>query len=67
MTSGGQPEDPSAMNGSEVEPVPLPDLSEVTLTELRGMESPVLAYCIKRLQREITDSEAATAGFNSVV
>ena len=67
MTSGGQPEDPFAPNGSEVEPVPLLDLSAVALTELPSMESPVLADCIKRLQREVADSEAATAGFNSAV
>ncbi len=67
MTAGGQPENPSVPGDSEAEPAPLPDLSAVPLTELRTIESPVLAACIVRLQREVADSEAATAGFNSAV
>jgi len=67
MMPGDQPEQPSALNDLEAELTPLIDLSTVRLTDLRTTESPVLANCIRRLEREVADSEAATAGFNSVV
>ena len=67
MTPGHQPEHPSALNDLDAELTPLVDLSAVPLAELRTTQSPVLANCIRRLEREVADSEAATAGFNSAV
>jgi FXSXX-COOH protein len=67
MTPGEQPEHPPALNDLDSEPAPLIDLSTVPLTELRTTQSPVLDNCIRRLEREVADAEAATAGFNSAV
>ena len=67
MTPGNQPEHPSALNDLDAELTPLIDLCAVRLTELRTTQSPVLDNCIRRLEREVADSEAATAGFNSAV
>jgi FXSXX-COOH protein len=50
-----------------IQPVPLPDLSDLPLAKLRDAESPVLIKCIARLLREVADPDAATAGFNSAV
>ena len=49
------------------DPVPLVDLSRLSLAQLRTADSPELASCLARLIREAIDPGEVTSGFTAVV